>query len=130
MKKGKLKAYIVSDKWNDAGSIIVWAETSGKAKVEALRNDIFDNYEFTEMRVNRIKDFDKYAESKKVPIQELLNRCWWFCCCECLKEHLDQDSIDNGEAFIINSDERDDFVLGTIICADCKKKLEGVPACG
>lgn len=30
---GKLKAYIVRDKWNDAGSIVVWAETPGKAKV-------------------------------------------------------------------------------------------------
>lgn len=125
MGKEKLKAYIVSDKWNDAGSIIVWAKTSGKAKAQALYNDIFDNYEFTELRTDRVKDFDKYADSKKVPIQELLNMSWWFSCCECVKEHLDQDSIDNGEAFIIDSDERDDFVLGTIICAECKKKLEG-----
>ncbi len=122
MGKEKLKAYTVCDKWNDAGSIIVWAESSGKAKSQSLYNDIFDGYEFTDLRVCREPDFDKYAESKKVPIQELLDRCWWFCCCECLKDHLGQDSIDNGDAFIIERDERDDFVLGTIICADCKKK--------
>lgn len=29
MEKGKLKAYIVCDKWGDAGSIVVWAETPG-----------------------------------------------------------------------------------------------------
>jgi len=120
----KVKAYIVSDKWNDAGSIVIWAETSGKAKAQALYNDIFDNSEFTELRTQRVKDFDKYAESKKVPIQKLLNMYWWFSCCECLKDHLDKDSIDNEEAFIIDSDERDDFVLGTIICAECKKKFE------
>ncbi len=123
MEKEKLKAYIVSDKWNDAGSIIIWAKTSGKAKAKALYNDIFDNYEFTELRVNRVPDFDKYAESKKVPIQELLNMSWRFCCCECLN-YLDQDNIDNGEAFIIERDECDNFVLGGIICAECKKKLE------
>lgn len=124
MEKKKLKAYIVCDKWNEAGAIIIWAETSGKAKAKALYDDIFDNYEYTELRVKRAPDFDKYAESKKVPIQELLNMSWYFCCCECLKEHLDQDSIDSGEAFIIESDERDDFILGTMICAECKKKLE------
>lgn len=36
MSKGKLKAYIVSDKWNDAGSTVVWAETSGKAKSQVI----------------------------------------------------------------------------------------------
>lgn len=119
-----LKAYCVSDKYSDAGTVIVWAETSGKAKAEALYEDIFDNYEFTELRTQRIPAFDKYEKSKKIPIQELLNMSWWFCCCECGKEHLDQDSVDEGEAFIIEGDEREDFVLGTLICAKCKKKAE------
>ena len=64
-KMGKLKAYIVNDKWNDAGSIVVWAETSGKAKSNALYNDVFDGYEYTELRTKRVKDFDKYADTKK-----------------------------------------------------------------
>lgn len=125
MEKGKLKAYIVCDKWGDAGSIVVWAETPGKAKSQALYNDIFDGYEFTELRLDRVKDFDKYADTKKVPVQDLLNMSWWFCCAQCLKEHLDQDDIDEGNAFI-DEDGGDpcDFVKGAVICAECKKKLE------
>lgn len=124
MVKGKLKAYIVNDKWNDAGSIITWAETSGKAKALALYDDIFSNCEYTELRAERSKYFDKYADSKKIPIRELLDRTWWFGCCKCNKEQLDQDSIDNGEAFIDETEDACEFVKGAVICAECKKKIE------
>lgn len=124
MRNGKLKAYIVCEKWGDAGSIVVWAETPGKAKSQALYNDIFDGYEFTELRLDRVKDFDKYADTKKVPVQDLLNMSWWFYCAQCCKEHLDQDEIDDGKAFIDESSDACDFVKGAVICAECKKKLE------
>lgn len=125
MEKEKLKAYIVRDNMSEAGSIIVWAETSGKAKAQALYDDIFDGWEYQELRANRAPDFDKYAESKKVPIQELLKMSWYFSCKKCGEECLDQDSIDNGEAFIIDSDYcASDFVKGSLICAYCKKQLE------
>lgn len=32
MEKGKLKAYIVTSQWNENGDLIIWAESSGKAK--------------------------------------------------------------------------------------------------
>lgn len=44
MEKEKLKAYIVSDKWNDAGSIVVWAETSGKAKALRIIKQSIEKY--------------------------------------------------------------------------------------
>lgn len=129
MEKEKLKAYIVSDKWNDAGSIIVWAETSGKAKAAALYRDELDGVDYIDIRVNRAPDFDKYAESKKVPIQELLNIGWWFYCSGLCSREISQDDIDAKEAFIID-DQKDfnTFVKGDVICAECKKKLEDMPA--
>ena len=124
-KMGKLKAYIVNDKWNDAGSIVVWAETRGKAKSNALYNDVFDGCEYTELRTERVKDFDKYADTKKVPIQELLNMSCWFSCRKCGEEYLDYDKIADDEAFIDDVDySNNDFVKGSVICAECKKKLE------
>lgn len=125
MNKGKLKAYIVSDKYSEVGSTVVWAETFNKAKAQALNDDIFDGFEYIELNARREKDFDKYAESKKIPIQELLDKCWWFSCKKCGKEYLDQESIDNGDAFIIDSDySPKSFIKGSLICDYCKKKLE------
>ena len=124
-KMGKLKAYIVEDKWNSAGSIVVWAETRGKAKSNALYNDVFDSCEYTDLRTTRVKDFDKYADTKKVPIQELLNMSWWFYCSGFCGREINQDDIDAKEAFIIDG-QRDfnTFVKGNVICAECKKNLE------
>lgn len=131
MGKEKLKAYIVSDKWNEAGSIVVWAETSGKAKAAALYRDELDSVDYIDIRVNRAPDFDKYAESKKVPIQELLNIGWWFYCSGLCSREISQDDIDAKEAFIIDDQKGfNTFVKGDVICAECKKKLEERPACG
>lgn len=124
-KMGKLKAYIVSNKWDCSDCIVVWAETPGKAKSNALYNDVFDGCEYTELRTERVKDFDKYADAKKVPIQELLNMSWWFYCSGLCGREINQDDIDTKEAFII--DGKKDFntyVKGDVICAECKKKLE------
>lgn len=123
-----LKAYQVSDKDYYNGSTIVWAENPNKAKLEGMKDDIFDMCEYVEMRAKRIPKFDKYADTKKIPIQELLDDCWWFGCDICGTDHLDIDSVHNGEAFIVT--EKDTlytpakFVDGVLICAKCKRRLE------
>jgi hypothetical protein len=124
----KLKAFMISDKNLEVGSTFIWAESSGKAKAKALYSDTFswDDIKFTDLSAKRVKDFDKYADSKRIPIQELLNWGWWFCCCDCGKEDLDQDKIDAGEAFIFDTEYLyGDFVKGCLICADCLKKRQG-----
>lgn len=125
--ENKLKAYVISDVYCGAdGSIIVWAETAGKAKSKALYDDLFDNYEYTELRAERIKDFDKYSETKHIPISELLSYGWWFYCANCCKDmRLSEDDVNNGNAFIVDEDyEREDFVKGNVICKECYKKLK------
>ena len=125
MSGSKLKAYIVNDKWGDAGSIVVWASTPGRAKTQALMHDEFDRYDFIELCVKRAPNLDKYVFKKRVPIAELLKMNWWFYCSGCLRKQIDQDDIDNGTAYI-EMDEGDpyDFVEGAVICSECKKKLE------
>ena len=115
---GTKKAYIVSDKWGD-NSTVVFAESVGKAKSEALYDAEFAwfDYEFTELRVRRMNDWDKYAESKKIPIMELLKTGWWFECKGCAKQ-LTEDDIISGDAIIIE-DERNDFVQGGVMCKEC-----------
>ena len=53
-----MKAWIVSDNSGECGSIIVFAETRGKAKHYALRQDEFDGCEYTDLWARRFKDFD------------------------------------------------------------------------
>lgn len=116
------KAYIVSDKWND-NSTVVFAESVGKAKSEALTDAEFSwfDYTFVELRARRMKEWDKYAESKKIPIMELLKNGWWFYCDGYCGRQLNEDDIISGDAVIIE-DERNDFVKGNIICKECLKK--------
>lgn len=131
MEKEKLKAYIVTNKWGDSGNIVIWAESSGKAKAAAFYRDELDGTDYIDIRVNRAPDFDKYAEVKKVPIQELLNIGWWFYCSGLCGREISQEDIDDKTAFIVE-DEKDfnSYVKGDVICAECKKKLKGTPACG
>lgn len=124
MEKENLKAYIVYDKWYAEGSIVVWAETSGKAKSKGLYHDNMDGFEYTDLRAYRMKDFDKYVESKHIPIAELLANGWWFYCADCGAEQINQNDVENGEAFIINKDyDREDFVKGNVICKKCYERL-------
>ena len=119
---GNKKAYIVSDKWNE-NSTVIFAESVGKAKSEALYEDEFSwhDYEYTELRARRMKEWDKYAESKKIPIMELLKNGWWFYCDGYCGRQLSEDDIISGDAVIIE-DERNDFVKGNVICKECLKK--------
>ena len=56
---GRMKAYVASDRNGDSGySIVVFAETAGQAKAYARNSETFEDYEFTEMRVNRCKALD------------------------------------------------------------------------
>lgn len=49
-----MKAYTASDRNGDSGySIVVFAETAGRAKAYAANSETFDDYDFTEIRVNR-----------------------------------------------------------------------------
>lgn len=120
-----LKCYEVYDKNLDYGQTIVWAETSNKAKLEGQKDDIFDWCEYIDLRTKRRPEWDKYADTKHIPIQELLDESWWFGCAICSKEGLDQSRIEDGEAFIYDEKaEYYKFVRGNLICADCKKKLD------
>lgn len=129
MAKGKLKAYLVRDKDYYNSTAVKWAETSGKAKSNTLYDDGFEDCEYTELRAERAPYFDKYADSKKVPIKELLERGWWFYCDNCGRENLTIEDVQNGEAFITDK-ENSNEIQGGIICAKCKKKLEERLACG
>jgi len=118
-----LKAYTVEDINRDYGSTVVFAENAGKAKAKALLDDLFEDCEYIEMRATRNKSWDKYAKTQHIPIEELLDAGWWFCCDIC-GERLDYDNVAAGEAFIVNDEKPCGFVLGQIICKECKEKLE------
>lgn len=61
-----MKAWTASDRNGDSGfSIVVFAETAGKARAYTANSDYFDSYEFTEIRVNRCKALDQFYNGRK-----------------------------------------------------------------
>ncbi|MCR4745220.1 MAG: hypothetical protein K5894_08320 [Lachnospiraceae bacterium] len=81
-----MKAWKVSDKNAECGTAIVFAETAGKAKQLCMYDDTFDDCEWTDLRVNRFKDYDQYYEGKeKVDWNDeehrirLVRDFGWFC---------------------------------------------------
>lgn len=65
-RQDAIKAYTASDRNGDTGySIVVFAETAGKAKAYATNSDAFDEYDFTEIRVNRRKELDRFYKGKR-----------------------------------------------------------------
>lgn len=60
-----MKAYSVSDRNGDEGySLVVFAETAGKAKAYAVGVDEFCDYGFTGLRAIRKPMLDKYYKGK------------------------------------------------------------------
>lgn len=57
-----MKAWCVSDKYGDCGTEIVFAETRGKAISLCLHDEVFEDYEWTELYAKRFKEYDKYYE--------------------------------------------------------------------
>lgn len=117
----KLKTYIVSDTLCENFSV-TFAETSGQAKANVINTWDFDDCEYTALRTRRKKDWDKYADSKKIPVEELLKNCWWFECKGCGKQ-ITEDDIISGDAIIID-EERNDFVQGGVMCKECAERDE------
>lgn len=65
-KAKRMKAYIATDRYGNSGcSIVVFAETAGQAKAYAKDSENFDDFEFTEMRVNRCKELDSYYRGNR-----------------------------------------------------------------
>jgi hypothetical protein len=118
----KLKAYIVSDLLCENYSV-TFAKTSGQAKSNVINSWDFQDCDYTELRTQRKKEWDKYADSKKIPVAELLKNCWWFECKGCGKQLMEDDII-SGDAVIIEDYERNDFVQGNIMCKECAEREE------
>lgn len=60
-----IKAYIAFDRNCDSDTqLVVFAETSGKAKAYAAGTDTLCDYGFTGIRVNRCKDLDRFYRGK------------------------------------------------------------------
>lgn len=61
-----MKAYTASDRNGDTGySIVIFAETAGQAKAYAANSYEFDEYDFTDIRVNRCKALDGFYRGNR-----------------------------------------------------------------
>jgi hypothetical protein len=54
----RLKAYIITNE-DDGGSIVVFAESRGKAASIAMHDENFEDYSFVDIKPYRVPEFDK-----------------------------------------------------------------------
>lgn len=104
------KAYKVSTDCGDY-SVVVFAETSGQAKVAALGTDWFTYCEFTELNARREPAFDAYQDADDIPLQTYLENGWEWDCADC----GDLQRIDIHDIGGVN-------VKGEGFCISCAKK--------
>lgn len=90
-----MKAWIVTAD-NCDGSAIVFAETRSKAKVEVLHDDVFCDYEYTDLRAQRCPKLDgmEDCEPKSNPwlndeIRLILVKDYDWACLEPITEDCD-----------------------------------------
>lgn len=91
MSNSKFKAYVVSSKTSDDNeSLIVFAETSGKAKVIAQSSSVCSDTDFIDIECHREPYFDKYYKKGKTEMdwndskdRIVLCKAGWACIDEC-----------------------------------------------
>lgn len=106
-----LKAWQV-DRYDEAESCIVFAETQGKARQLGM-------YELEESFMDvqsprRVKWADKFAEQGKVPLAEKIAHGWWQECAHC-DAQVDEDSLADGARIVGEK----------AYCHECAKMLGG-----
>ena len=91
MSDSKFKAYVVSSKTSDDNeSLIIFAETSGKAKVIAQSTSVCSDTDFIDIECHREPCFDKYYKTGKIMMywnddkdRIVLCKEGWACVGEC-----------------------------------------------
>lgn len=88
-----MKAWHVRDP-NEFYSVIVFAETRGKARAAALYTDALEGSDFISLEVRRLKEADKYYSPGKTELdwddaadRVVLVRDFGFTCAERFVEH-------------------------------------------
>ncbi len=95
-------------------SVIVFAETRGKARYRAARELEVDQFTDRELRLERKPQFDQYVERGRVPDAALLKDGWWIDgCSKCGRGgQLSASDIEDGEAYILGDD---------VLCLECAR---------
>lgn len=88
-----VKAYAVTENVHREASKLVFAETAEAAKSKAFKDEIFDNVEYTDLRVTRAKFADGQEDKTE---RELLVLClrngWWTE--NTTGEHITSENVD------------------------------------
>lgn len=77
-----MKAWSVIVDPEEGASIIVWAETRGKAKTSAMKETDYD-MDYVDIRPRRAKWADGYSDMDDIPTEVYLENGWCWPCSEC-----------------------------------------------
>lgn len=87
-----IKAYSVTECVHYEASKLVFAVTPNEAKVKAFADEVFDNVEYTDLRVNRAKYADGHENDSERDLMILcIRNGWWY---DIGDHHLTSDNID------------------------------------
>lgn len=88
-----IKAYSVTECVHYEASKLIFAESASAAKVIANSDDIFDNVEYTDLRVNRAKFADGHENDSERDLWVLcIRNGWWYDTAG--GHHLTSENID------------------------------------
>lgn len=132
-EKKKVRAYAVTCKDEPDLFFIAFAETEDKAKgdmVKYFKQNFHPSFMksaslkiYPSIRRKRIPEFDKYSETKKVPVEELLKYGLTIPCSYCGRKEFTYEDLDNHRCFIIEGEgDINIYTQGSIACYDCYSK--------
>jgi hypothetical protein len=104
-----LRAYVYRDD-HEGYCTIYFTKTVGQAKYKAANDNGED---FINVRVERVQEFDKYADKGYVPIADLLEYGWWYECHECSRL-VSKDHLEEGARLFDNH----------VLCAKCAAEID------
>jgi hypothetical protein len=88
----------------------------------AQKQNYYDIYMMS--RGKRVPQFDKYYETKRVPIKELMKIGFTYSCAFCHNHRFNLEDYDNYKCYVVEGENTlNPFTNGILLCYNCYKKL-------
>lgn len=129
----KIKAFKVRFKDHASLFFIAFTTRADKARAMAqryMRDTYYPTHTINgcpislqETRANRVKEFDKYKETGKIPIPALMKYGIGFSCSACGKFNFNYEDYKNNRCYIVEGEgDLNPFTKGYLFCHSCYHK--------
>ena len=129
-----IKAFLVSNVDFPQYIYVAFCETRERARAESISYVIRNFYPFTaydkcpvkfaKARAKRLPDFDKYRDTKRIPVLELLKAGFELPCSICGKQKFNYGDYVARRCFIVEGEgNANEYTDGLLACSYCYNQL-------